>query len=113
MPSSPRTHIGKGGHAKPGCSWRKSRERPAPSRAPDLAGDAMARGIPVAADEHGSEPDLDGQPPRFVHRGGSDVARGVDRAMPRGDQRVQPEIAVLVDGPLAGNLAELAGLEHL
>jgi len=74
----------------------------------EATSDGLTRGINIGADEFGSEVGRLGQPPRLVDRDRREIEPGGDRAMARQDQRVEAEMALQVDNPLAGDHAELA-----
>ena len=79
----------------------------------EIAGEGLARVIDIGAHEFGAEPGLLREQPRLVNRHRRKIEPGDDRAVPRQDQRVEPEMTLQVDQALAGDIAQLAPLDRL
>lgn len=64
--------------------------------------------VNVGANKVGRDADLRRQPPRLGNRRRREIEAGRDRALPREDQDIEPEMALQMDQPLTSNFAELA-----
>src|ERR1700731_797526 len=78
-----------------------------------MPGDGAARIVDIGADELRREPRCGGQLPRLLDRRRREIEPGDDRALTGEGQRVEPEMALQMDHPLAGDIAKLAALDRM
>jgi hypothetical protein len=79
----------------------------------ELAFHGLPRGIDISANKIGRDSDLRCQTPGFGNRRRRKIEPGRDRTRARQDQRIEPEMALQMDQPPAGNLAEFPAVDRV